>query len=116
MLNMGSPGEGLEQEMNKSAFMELQQQSMGHHGAMAPYHVRPGSYPSQHHGQMDGPYGGQQRTPIGYPFHMNSMAPHSTYNAYPFSPTGYPQPTNPSVTPPSARDGKYSKVVKPQVA
>lgn len=108
MLNMGSPGDGLEQEMGKSAFMELQQQQMQHAGAMAPYHVR--GYQTQH-SQMDS-YGSQQRAPLGYPFPMNSMAPHSTYNhAYPFSTSGYPQPTNPSVTPPSARDGKSNTYI-----
>ncbi|KAI0231080.1 Homeotic protein distal-less [Lamellibrachia satsuma] len=73
MLNMAGPMDGLESEVvNKSAFMEIQQPSMPGM-APSPYQMR-SPYPGQHPSQMDTFNPSQSRTPLGYPFSMNSMA------------------------------------------
>ena len=104
MLNMARAADGLEQEVGKSAFMEIQQQQMQH--GMG-YPIR-SSYPT-HQSQMDS-YANQPRAPLGYPFPMNTMTPHTTYNpvTYPFSAPAYQSSVTPAVTPPTSRDGKLT--------
>ena len=107
MLNMAGNADGLEENINKSAFMEIQQQQMQQmQQGMSPYHL--GSrYPGQQ-SHMDS-FSNQPRPPIGYPFPtMNTMSPHTTYNpaSYPFSSPTYQTSVTPSITSPS-RDGKF---------
>ncbi len=108
MLNMA--GEGMDQVDSKSAFMELQGQGMGPMGHHAPY---PRSYPGQHPSNMDSVYssshmGQPPRAPLGYPFPMSTMSPHGTYQ-----PTGHHpfnmSPYQTAPTPPTPRDGDYSR-------
>ncbi len=109
MLNMAGSADGLEQELNKSAFMEIQQQQMAAQRGMGAYHIQ-SAYPGQQ-SHMDS-FSNQPRPPLGYPFPtMNSMAPHSTYNTYPFSSPAYQTSVTPSVTSPTSRDGESNTYV-----
>ena len=104
---MAGSGEGLgpEQDVSKSAFMEIQQQQMN--ASMNPYAIR-GGYPGNA-GQMEGFPGQQTRGHIGYPFSMTPMGSHGTYNPtsyHHFSAPGY-QTSAPSVTPPTSRESMY---------
>lgn len=106
MLNVG-PADVLESEMSgKSAFMELQQQTMGSGMGHPAYPIRTSHYQSHHHHaaqHTDNMFGGARPSQsLGYPFHMNTM-----------SPTGYnPPPTHhfsmpPYQSPSPTRDGKF---------
>ncbi|KAK6182894.1 homeobox protein DLL homolog [Patella vulgata] len=97
MLNMTGNMEGMDPEMaSKSAFMELQQQSMSGGMGHPAYNIRSG-YPPQHSQHEMFPTSQHTRS-FGYPFSMNSMAP-SGYNAvppshhFPMSPYQPPSPT-----------------------
>jgi len=106
MLNMAGPMDGLESEVgNKSAFMEIQQPGMPGM-APSPYQMR-SPYPGQHPSQMDSFNSGQARTPLGYPFSMNSMGmPTSGYNTPSHFTMNHYQPAPPI----GQRDGKLSAV------
>ena len=106
MLNMAGPMDGMESEVsNKSAFMEIQQPGMPGM-APSPYQMR-SPYPGQHPSQMDGFNTGQSRTPLGYPFSMNSMAMSTPgYNAPSHFAMNHYQPAPPI----GQRDGKLSVV------
>lgn len=104
---MAGAAEGLDQDMSKSAFMEIQAGQMS--GMGYPGIPRSG-YPS-HNSQVDMGYGsGQPRPPFGYSFSMpNSMTPHSTYNppSHPHFMNSYPS-SCPTAVSNTVRDGKYT--------
>lgn len=99
MLNMAGSMEGLEHQdmVSKSAFMELQQSSMG--PGMTPHHYPNRLGYSTQHPQHD-VFTSQGSRGLPYPFAMNSMAP--SYNGPPAHP--FMQPYQPSTSP---REGEY---------
>ncbi|KAL5010771.1 hypothetical protein ScPMuIL_013076 [Solemya velum] len=124
MLNVG-PTDVLESEMSgKSAFMELQQQTMGSGMGHPAYPIRTSHYQSHHHHaaqHTDNMFGGGRPTQsLGYPFHMNTMSP-TGYNPPPTHHFSMPPYQSPSPTrdekPPLEElriNGKGKKMRKPR--
>ena len=119
MLNMatgsGEAGGGLDQDISKSAFMELQQGGMG-----MGYHIPPrSSYPG-HYSQGDSSFVSSQQhrtAPIGYPYPLNTMnsMPPSGYpnsGSMPYGMGPYQSPSTPMSAMSSVRDRKYSMQLK----
>ncbi|XP_076455689.1 homeobox protein Dlx6a-like [Babylonia areolata] len=105
MINMNGSMDGLEQDLPKSAFMDLQQPQQ-----MPPMHpayssIRT-SYPSQHgHHQHESVFSSPHNprgAALGYPFAMNSMGP----GGYSAPPTHFSMPPYGATPSPPLRDDK----------